>query len=74
MKRTIAILLLTAFLAGCTSSTEHGKCIGAFDDKDPKLTYKLSIWNTFLAIIFSETIIVPIWVVVDEALCPVAKK
>lgn len=74
MKKTMAILFLAAALSGCTSSTEFGKCIGAFDDKDPKLTYKVSILNTVLAIIFVETIIVPVWVVVDEALCPVARK
>lgn len=72
--KKIAVIIMISLLAGCTSTTEFGSCIGAFDEKNPKLTYKVSIWNTVLAIIFVETIIVPVWVVVDEALCPVAKK
>jgi hypothetical protein len=67
----VALFLL---LAGCTSHTEFGPCIGAFDDRDPKLAYKVSVWNAFLGIIFIETIIVPIWIIVDETLCPIALK
>jgi hypothetical protein len=72
--RKLATAMFLMLLVGCTSATEYGSCIGAFDDRDPKLTYKVSIWNAFLAIIFVETIIVPIWVVVDETLCPVGRK
>lgn len=74
MKRILACLLLIATLAACTSSTEYGQCIGVADDKDPKLTYKVSVWNAFLGIILVETIIVPIYVLVDQTFCPVAKK
>lgn len=72
--RKLAAAVFLVLLVGCTSSTEHGPCIGAFDDRDPKLTYKVSVLNVFLAIIFVETIIVPIWVVVDETLCPIGRK
>jgi len=73
MKRVAAVLML-ALLLGCTSSTEFGNCIGAFDDKNPKLVYKISKWNAFLAVFFFATAIVPIWVIVDETLCPVGRR
>lgn len=69
MKRVIALLALAALMSGCTSKNEFGECIGAFDDKKPGLEYKLSVWNTFLAVVFVETIVVPIVVVADEVRC-----
>jgi len=74
MKKFIVILLAAIMLSGCTSTTQFGQCIGIADDKNPELVYKLSVWNTFLAIVFSETIIVPIVVLVDETFCPVGTK
>ena len=65
--------LLTLFIAGlpgCTGHTEYGECIGAFDDNDPHLVYAASGWNIFLAIVFSETILVPAIVVISEVKCP----
>ena len=70
MKKFFIAALIVLTLAGCTSETQFGPCIGAFDDKNPELTYKPSVWNVFLAILFSETIIVPVIVVIDETLCP----
>jgi hypothetical protein len=74
MKKILAIATLMAMLTGCTSSTQYGSCIGVADDKEPHLQYKLSVWNTFLAIIFSETIVVPIVVLANETYCPVGVK
>ena len=71
---TAAILALTLTLSACTTHTEFGPCIGAFDDRDPKLTYKMSAWNVFLSVFFIQTIIVPVLVVTDNARCPVAPK
>lgn len=73
MKLT-AVLLIAALLAGCTSKTEFGDCIGIADDKKPDLQYKVSALNVALAIIFSETIVVPVVVLVSEVSCPIAKK
>lgn len=73
--RTMIGILLAALLAGCTTSTEFGECVGiADDDRDPGLVYKLSAWNIVLAVIFCETIVVPVIVIADEISCPVAKK
>ena len=74
MKKILLVATMVALLSGCTSSTQYGSCIGIADDKEPNLQYKLSVWNTFLAIIFSETIVVPIVVLANETYCPVGVK
>jgi hypothetical protein len=74
MKKFIAIAAVAIALTGCTTKTEYGECIGVLQDKKPDLEYKLSGWNTFLAVVFSETIVVPIIVVANEHSCPVSKK
>lgn len=70
MKRHLTCLLAVALMVGCTSKNEYGDCIGAFDDKKPGVEYKLSIWNTFLAVVFVETVVVPIVVVANKTRCP----
>ncbi len=67
-------MLLLLLTAGCTSKTEYGECIGFFDEDNPHLQYKLSIWNTFIAVVFSETLVVPIVYAADYAKCPVGHK
>ena len=74
MKKAIAIIIIAILFTGCTSKTEFGECIGVLQDKKPELEYKLSVWNTILAVVFSETIIVPVLVVANEHSCPVGKK
>lgn len=69
-----AIIFAALLLSGCTTETDLGPRIGAFDERDPTLIYKVSVLNVALAVIFVETIIVPVVVVVDETVCPVAKK
>lgn len=73
MKRIAAVLIL-AILAGCASETEYGKCIGAFDEKNPKLEYKLSIRNAVVGVIFFGLVLPPIFVIADETFCPIGKK
>jgi hypothetical protein len=73
-KRILIASILAVLLAGCTSRTEFGECIGIADDKDQRLVYKVSAWNVAMAAIFVETIVVPVVVVANEAVCPVAKK
>lgn len=73
MKNILTALTLAIALSasGCTSRTSAGPCIGILDEKVPGVTYKLSGWNLFLAVLFSETIIVPVVVVANELQCPV---
>jgi hypothetical protein len=70
MKKLLIALLL---LSGCTSSTEDGPCIGAFDTKEPGVKYKLSAWNIGVGILFFSAIIPPVLVLADETFCPVEK-
>lgn len=73
-KKLIAVAVLGALLTGCASKNEYGDCIGAFDDGEPGMKYKLSIRNTVLAVMFSETIFVPVIVIANETRCPVGPK
>jgi hypothetical protein len=75
MKKILPFILLAAvFATGCTERTEFGRCIGVAGDKDPELAYDVSGWNIAMAVIFSETIVVPIVVLANETSCPVARK
>ncbi len=72
--KTLALLFACTALAGCASRTDYGACIGAFDDPDPELKYATSARNVILAIVFSETLVVPAYIVLEETRCPVALK
>lgn len=74
MKKTIALLLLSLGLAGCQSETDFGDCIGAFDDPNPDLIYRVSTRNVIVEIVFAQTVIVPAVVVLDQARCPVGRR
>jgi hypothetical protein len=74
---TPCLLVLAAlFSVSCASSTEYGECVGVQEDdrKDPALDYRLSGRNVALAVVFSETLVVPLVVVLAETLCPVGRK
>jgi len=72
----IILLLLSILFVSCTSKTQYGDCIGAFDDelKNPKLVYKINAVNAAVGIIFFQTIIVPMIVILNETQCPIAEK
>jgi Slime mold cyclic AMP receptor len=74
MKKLLPILFIAALLAGCTTRTDYGDCVGINDNKDTHLVYKVSVWNAVLGVVFIETIIVPIIVIIDNLYCPVSKK
>jgi hypothetical protein len=57
-----------------TEKNEFGKCIGIGEDKDPKLTYKVSTTNVVIGIIFIELIFPPVLVVTDSFYCPTGVK
>lgn len=67
-----AFVALALLLSGCTTETTFGECVGAFDDEDPALVYRTSGRNVALAIVFSETVWVPVNVIGWNAKCPVA--
>ena len=72
--RRLLVVVVAALFVGCTSKTEFGPCIGAFDEKDPALRYKANGWNIAMGIVFFEFLIPPVIVVVDEFQCPTGKK
>lgn len=80
---TIAKSMLALTLAVCTMGCNESKvidgkevrCIGLERaNENPKYAYRLDTKNVVLAVIFSETIIVPVVVVLDGLYCPVALK
>jgi len=76
IKNVVACIMLVAVLGlcGCESKTEYGPCIGIVDERNPNLEYRLSIQNTVIGVICSETIFVPVIVLANETFCPVGVK
>ena len=72
--KMLIMLVAALILSGCTSETTFGRCIGAFDEKDPALRYELSVKNVAIGVIFIETIFVPVIVVANQTLCPEGRR
>lgn len=71
-KMLMCAMLALVTLTGCTTANSKGKCVG-LDEKGKQagVEYKLSGWNVAMAVIFCETIVVPIVVILDDCKCPV---
>lgn len=69
-------LLAMAFVGGCESETPYGKCVGALDEdlRQPGLIYKLSARNLAIGGLFFGLVVPPVYVLVDQTFCPVARK
>lgn len=74
MKKFIAAALAALTFTSCTLSTDHGDCIGAFDEPRPDLVYDTSTWNIVMGVIFFEMIFPPLVVVLTATKCPTGKK
>lgn len=72
--KTVVLLSLLLCFSACSTSTDLGECIGVSDKENKKYEYEVNLKNVFLAIIFSETLIVPINVVGWNLKCPMEKK
>lgn len=72
MKKLMIVALLAVMLSACTEATEFGECIGVNGPEVPELVYEYDAWNIAMGVIFAETFIVPIVVVLDGLKCPVA--
>lgn len=68
---TILFIACLSVLSACETRTQYGECIGIDGDKDPNLHYKVSTTNVVWGVVFVETIIVPVVVLLDETDCPV---
>ena len=74
MKLTIILtMFLASILVGCDRNTEYGECVGVLtlSQKNPRLQYEFDKSNIFVALILSETIIVPVYVAAYIVECPV---
>lgn len=74
LMRVALVVSLFAATANCVSETDYGPCVGAFDDKNPDLVYKLSTRNLAVGVIFFSLVLPPIFVVADETFCPVGRR
>lgn len=50
------------------------QCVGLFDDKNPKLIYKIDTYNIIIGAFFINLVFPPIIVIVDEFFCPIGYK
>jgi hypothetical protein len=68
------LLAALVLLTGCEKSREiNGKtieCIGLDDTPQPGVIYEFSTRNVIIDIIFVETLIVPVWSVLEDVKCP----
>lgn len=78
MNRVIMILLIGLSLAGCNNTkTINGvtyDVYGIYNQKDkenPDIEYKISVGSMIAAVLFSETIIVPLYVLAVDLWEPV---
>lgn len=67
------LLVLALFITSCTSETKYGPCVGLSETENPKLIYKTDVMNVVMAVIFVETVFVPLIVVLSELDCPVGR-
>jgi len=77
MKKFLTTMLLGLVLfagTGCDSETSLGECVGVLEEKKPNLRYEYDAGNIILAVIFSQTLVVPAIVIFDSLECPVAKR
>ena len=73
--KSLLLVLALSLAAGCTTRTQYGECKGFFDkdEEDPKLKYEVDTGNIIGAVIFSETLGIPILVGGLWLFCPTGK-
>ena len=78
MKRVFLIIVLALLLSSCTSDTDYGECVGIDDmiqgNVVDTLEYEIDTGNVIVGAILIETIIVPIYVALEETFCPTGVK
>lgn len=74
MKKLIGTILLLFALSGCTTETKYGPCVGVTGPKDPSLVYEVNIQNVAIGVIFAQTVVVPIYIVLKAWECPEGKR
>lgn len=77
--KTVVLTLLMLFMlcfSGCRKDTRYGECVGVLtaSSHDPNLKYETSFRNAVLAVVFIETVVVPVLIVGWMLFCPVDEK
>jgi ABC-type sulfate transport system permease component len=67
----VALLAGLCLLSACESQRPGGRCVGINEDRAPGVKYETSVRNIVVAVIFVETIFVPVIVALKELSCPV---
>jgi hypothetical protein len=72
--KQILLALCLAVTTGCAYSNSYGRCIGVFDEPDPKLEYHYSVRNIVWTALSPWTIVSPVVWVLACAKCPTGYK
>lgn len=77
-KAMVVTIMMVAMLAlsGCQYDNRHGECVGLMQEdlKVQDMSYNYSVRNIVLAVVFSQTIFVPIIVALTALQCPTGPK
>lgn len=70
----VLLLLITFLMIACESERfvpgyGYAPCVGIGERQDTRFAYKLSAWNAAMGILFVETIVVPVVILVNETFC-----
>lgn len=68
------LIAMTLLLSGCEDKTDFGRCVGLLDERDPALKWKVSTANALAGAILIETVMVPVYVLLERTYCPVGRK
>ena len=74
MSRHSLPLFLMLALTGCAENTPYGRCVGVNQQEDPTLVYEYSARNIVIGVVCIELIAPPIFVILDQLKCPVARR
>lgn len=76
MKNLFLALSLVAALSGCKTHTDYGDCKGILNDNEKRqnLQYEVNTGNMIGAVVFSETLVIPLLVGGFWIWCPVGPK
>ncbi len=72
MRNLLVVTMLSTLLSGCTLRNNLGECEGLAGTKRPGVEYQVSKWNVAMAILFSETFLIPGLVAAFYLWCPVS--
>lgn len=67
------VLIYVAAMAALRGRTEFGKCVGLNGPEKPGLVYSYDTRNIVIGVAAFQSIILPVYVVLERMKCPTAK-